>query len=84
MTTKTPSGLADGGSGSDDETIDDSLDEILLRANEKPLESQRPTVPRLQLPQRTSAPTLLAASTFQDLASLPSFSLVEALARVLA
>src|SRR5215471_12324575 len=55
MTTKTPSGLATGGAGSDDETIDDSLDEILLRANEKPAESSmRSVMPKVQMPRATA------------------------------
>src|SRR5215471_17306895 len=59
MTTKTPSGLAAGGAGSDDETIDDSLDEILLHATERPLENPlRSSIPTLQLP-RTGTATLL-------------------------
>src|SRR3954469_6929319 len=65
MTTKPPSsGLATGtGSSSDEETIDDSLDEILLEAHEKPLENPilpPQGVPKLQLPQGGSA-TLLGA-----------------------
>jgi hypothetical protein len=60
MTTKTPSGLATGEAGSDDETIDDSLDEILLRANEKPSEGAlRSPLPKLQLPRPTNTATLL-------------------------
>src|SRR3954462_11868651 len=65
MTTKPPSsGLATGtGSSSDEETIDDSLDEILLEAHEKPLENPilpPQGIPKLQLPQGGST-TLLGA-----------------------
>jgi hypothetical protein len=62
MTTKPPSGLAAPGASAD-ETIDDSLDEILLEANERSLENpvRNPSVPRLQIPQFGS--TGSAAST---------------------
>src|SRR5262245_5082978 len=61
MTTKPPSGLADG---SDDETIDDSLDEILLHANERSLDQRAidsgrgASLPSAQLPRPNTA-TLL-------------------------
>jgi hypothetical protein len=68
MTTKTPSGLAASGTTtSDDETIDDSLDEILMNANDRPPEGPAPRpVPKLQLP-RPSTATLLGV----PLSSLP-------------
>jgi hypothetical protein len=68
MTTKTPSGLAaTGTTTSDEETIDDSLDDILMHANERSGDGlpARP-VPQLQLPRPSSA-TLLGV----PLSSLP-------------
>jgi hypothetical protein len=67
MTTKHPSaGLAaPGAPDPSEETIDDSLDEILLEANEKSLENPiRPAQPmqRLQLPQPGSAGPIAAAA----------------------
>jgi hypothetical protein len=64
MTTKPPSGLAAPGATAD-ETIDDSLDEILLEANERSLENpvRTPSVPRLQLPLSASAAPLDGPAT---------------------